>query len=149
MFLTTPSKDIKINEFLSPFATECWYLTIFLILLGSFSFGILLIKEDIPNQVERYTDSFLIPIGSLCQQGVQAKYKLKYRIVSFSIGQYRIVQDSIIKYRIVSFSIGQYRIVSFSIGQYHKVSDSIGQYHLVLVQYWYSIQYRITNQMTC
>ncbi|XP_033225807.1 ionotropic receptor 75a-like [Belonocnema kinseyi] len=69
MFLTTPSKDIKINEFLSPFTTECWYLTIFLILLGSLSFGFLLVKEDIPNEVERYSDSFLIPIGSLCQQG--------------------------------------------------------------------------------
>ena len=69
MFLTTPTKDIKINEFLSPFTVECWYMTILLIILGSISFGIFLVSEKINNRVERYSVAFLVMLGSLCQQG--------------------------------------------------------------------------------
>ena len=69
MFRSTGSKNIKVSAFIRPLANASWFFTIFFIILGSIEFAFFLIHENSNNQLEKYSISFLLTIGSLCQQG--------------------------------------------------------------------------------
>ncbi|XP_051157046.1 ionotropic receptor 75a-like isoform X2 [Leptopilina boulardi] len=69
VFRNPESKNIKVNQFLSPFSTECWYLTAIMTLLVSVLFSITLTLENIATCLERYKISLLTTYGTICQQG--------------------------------------------------------------------------------
>ena len=50
---------------------EVWYLTLIVFILSIWLMASLLRFEDSDNVIERYSNSFIIIIGAMCQQGTK------------------------------------------------------------------------------
>lgn len=69
MFRSPQSQNIRVAKILQPFQNCIWYL--FIMMLGIFVFALAVtFRLDGEDLSMRYSNSFLIVIGCICQQGV-------------------------------------------------------------------------------
>lgn len=70
MFRTPQKKDIKINEISGPFDTTVWCLMAIYVMSCTILMSLFFQYESKDTKDIRYSNSFLVTIGSLCQQGM-------------------------------------------------------------------------------
>lgn len=77
MFRNPQPKIIKVQEIFRPFISEIWYFICLVLLVGIVILAIVFKFEVADSCVIRLSNSFIVTIGALCQQGI--------RKLSFSI----------------------------------------------------------------
>ncbi|KAJ8664942.1 hypothetical protein QAD02_006604 [Eretmocerus hayati] len=117
-FLRSPQKStIKINEVLGPFETSVWYSNLIIFFVSVWVVAYVLRYESRDNRVIRYSNSFLITIGAICQQGSNERIHLVSSRTAFI---------SIVIYSFLIYNFYSATIVSTRLNEsIFKINDSL------------------------
>ncbi|KAJ8673365.1 hypothetical protein QAD02_004627 [Eretmocerus hayati] len=119
IFRSPQPKNIKVQEILRPFANKVWYLMI-TILVISFPITIMMVRiEEFGAFLDGVSHSFLIVIGTLCQQSSTMSMKrLSTRLFFLSISIYSYVMYTYYSCSVVSARLDE---------PIFKINDSLNQ----------------------